>query len=578
MTDRILGEFVQIKEYNESKTFESRPSMSLASSRIVTPASTEKDTFNPRTDNTKVRWVWFDGKLLKCSLFEDESAEQFGQILSLILLESGPVSSITGSVDFVKTEDPSADYVLVSGRSRYGVLKSLSESKSNEMAKKANITLKDLDNRVISDAFLRLNNPDYSSEGESRYYPALFIGKKDETWKGVVKMEAFNRNISIRRSDGRLITSRYVLLKEVMVDEEAKPLEKDRSISSENEPVSPISIEHQHLLLELASPIGGRLYVSPKLANFNELPLPCLIGLPLKLTTPLNKSELDVFSSEIDDHLVIEGSGMTWGVEKKEQNHSISSHQDESDVWSKLESVAHHHESPHKQRKTPECLEKEVLQHGPTVSFKEVGVFDYSPKSPSKSILKASSRDRLSSEEKQSRERSLSSPPREIGSIKWKEDIENKEEEKHRTRTSSETKIISEKRTYFENGNIVTVVKEFDKEKTEPDVKKIPSDPKLSASFLQPTLTSYNKRSISPGYSSSKLQAVLPIKNRKAPIKTKPRVQTFKKEPEESLMKAFDIFVNSLPSKVAPELIFPLFKEMTGRAVNLVAEYNATIH
>ena len=574
MGDRILCEFVQIKEYTETTSPEKRLSSSIISSRIVESDKIFQDRVDYQPDERKVRWVWFDGKLVKCTLVEEESAEQYGQILSLVLLEAGPTSSITGTVDFVKKEDPGADYVLVSGRSRHGVLRSLSDSKVKDLNFKPNITLKDLDNRPLCKGFMRLNNPFHTPEVESRYYPALFIGRNDETWKSVVRLEAFNRNITFRRSDGRLFNSRYTSLKEVIIDEEAKPLERDWSISSENDPVSPISQEQQHLLLELSQPVGGKLFVSPKLANFQVLPLPCLIGLPLKLTTHLNKDEIEVYATEIADHLVVEGCGMTWGVDRNDQMRASMDSQSEIEIWAKLEKVAEHHETPHKPKKCPESLEKPIIQHGVKVEFRNVNSFEYdkceSPKLPGRSILKSSSKERFSSERRshEERERSLSSPPRELSTVKWKD--EQKITESMRQRTNSETKIISEKRTYFENGNLVSVVKEYDKD--QPDTKRVPADPRLAASFAIPTIASESKKALTT-YISSKAQTMLPIKKQKIVMKTKPKPS--ESAPETSLMKAFDLFVGSLPAKIAPELVFPLFKEMTARAVNLTAEYKA---
>lgn len=565
MSEQAGDDFMQIKEYQSSKFTEQRVSSVSVASRIV-----EHEVFEAPSNDNKVRWVWLNGRIYKANIVEDEDAEQFGNILSLVLIEDGPVSSLTGTVDFVRKTDPNSDYVLVHGKNRYAVMKNLSQTNKVDSKFKANISLKDLENRNLCQAYLRLSNPDYISESESRYYPALYIGKKEETWKGVVKMEAFSRNISIRRSDGRLITSRYTSLREVLIDEEAKPLEKDKSISSENEPVSPISEEHHHILLELACPMGGKLYVSPKLATFGELPLPSLLGLPLRLTTPLNKKEMEVFATEIASHLVIEGCGMTWGVEKLDKNN------EEDSVWDKLEAVANHHESPHKQKKTPGSIEKEVLQHGPTVTYKEIGAFDYSPRSPSKSILKSSSKDRFSLEQNTTN-KAHSTPPKELSSVKWKDQLDI---EDSRERTSSETRVLSEKRTYFENGNIVTVIKEYSNEDT--DEKRVPSDPRLSSTLLRQTVASEKKKTLPSSSSSNLLQgkagSLMPIKKAQTLTKSRPRVSTNlkKQRPEENLMTAFDMFVNSLPSKIAPELVFPLFKEMTGRAVNLLAEYQAT--
>lgn len=585
MADRILGEFVKIKEYKSievvtenshapvtgkvasvkdcklEKTEAAAGKEILARNQEIQGVGSGMRNFGSEkggegSGNGGVRWVWIERKLVKCRLVSDEKLEHEGPTVEMQVLENAGVEIIFGTVGYPKKSDPSSDYVIESDNGkRYGVLLSLKKKKEPSLFD-SNITLKNLENEILCEAHLSLKSTCISDGIQARYYPGLYLNKKDETWKVVVRMEAFSRNVSFRRSDGRLCNGKYTLLKEIPFPEEARPLEKDSSMTSECGPVSPITEDEHYLMLELSQPTGGRLVISPELARFECLPPACCIGLQFTLKTPLSPSGVQASASEVNGKVVIEANGVSWGIESKKDIHHCKS---SSSLWSRLEQAAGHHESYHMLRQSSESREKAPVVHGEG-RMQQMNTDDF--KSP-KSILKQSSLVRKSSEKKAAFADTYPKG-KEVSNVQWKEEPSFKvthEEKKTegRERTNSETRIISERKTYFENGQIVTVVRDFN---VSEDGERVPVDTRLSDTIRQ---TSSQKQLTKPLNS----QPQMPIK------KTSLSMRGNKKQPgapEQNLMVAFEEFIGAMPVKVEPELLFPLFKEMTARAIGLISE------
>lgn len=571
MAGRILAEFVKIKEYPVSEQ-DIRETAGDGHDRAggsmgQADRQSRAQARGGQIDQGKTRWIWVDGRLLKCAVAGDAVDEREGGCVEIYVEEKAGLGVIFGKVDHPRRSDPSCDYVVENedGR-RFGVLFSLKKSPSEPF--NSNVTLKNLDNDALCDGNLSLKSK-YLSDGiEARYYPGLYINKKDETWKVVVRMEAFSRNVSFRRSDGRLCNGKYTLLKEIPFSEEARPLEKDTSINSEYGPISPITQDEHYLILELSQPTGGRLVVSPDLANFDTLPPACCIGLNFIVKTPLSASGLEASASEVNGKVVVEAKGITWGIEAKNEGVK-NKNSSTSDIWAKLEQAADHYESHHSLRLSAEAREKSLLLHGDQ-HMQEVPTEEF--KSP-KSILKQGSGLKKSMDKKltfadnhEEQHRLQMAIP--IESLKKDETPAKSGPQVSQVRSSSETRIISEKKTYFENGQIVTVVRDF---KVSEDGEKIPVDSKLSDTMGQCKNKGTKKQT------STLKQVTKPANNQpQMPIKKTPVNFRGNKKipgaPEHNLMVAFEEFIDAMPVKVEPEILFPLFKEMTARAIGLVSE------